>query len=509
MEPVIIDDEPETVRLNWQCVTVPRLDAGDEELTYMIEAQRGPTMEWQPIARNIRDTSYQVTGLGPHEDYHFRIRGESRDFGYTEPSPSLPLYRRPSKASAEVSSLVFVISDPVVKYPGSSDSKKAKDKPTKAYDKHYRPSVPASPKPSPQLPRRTRFDMPRRGSINMERRPSFDAAMAETRLARDMQRRGSIAMERRPSFDAAMADRQPSWDRLPSVSETPRAQRWSSTDRLASLDRQPSVERLSSTERRPSLNRWSSLERLSSLDRQPVSRDKQPSWQRWASLEKLPTLEKPSAPSTPQLRQRRFSISGLPSLSRTASADKSSTFDRQAHIDRGLEADCHTSADRAASLTPQLKRARRFSIHSLDRGYSKDLRSASFDTQRRGSFSSLSGSTTSLSERRGSQDLSASQKHALDPSSPVYKSAAEFNKKATSFAKIAATFAKKAPISSASFAKSVTSSGKSQISAPKSTPAASKSSQSASQSPSSMYYVITEAPVLEYILDHTARYGNG
>ncbi|XP_064597938.1 twitchin-like [Liolophura sinensis] len=103
VEPVIVDDEPETVRLNWQRVTVPRLDAGDEELTYMIEAQRGPTMEWQPIARNIRDTSYQLTGLGPYEDYHFRIRGESRDFGYTEPSPSLPLYRRPILPNVPVS----------------------------------------------------------------------------------------------------------------------------------------------------------------------------------------------------------------------------------------------------------------------------------------------------------------------------------------------------------------------------------------------------------------------
>lgn len=64
----------------------------------MIEQQTLPKYDWSPIARGVSDTNFRITGLKQNQDYAFRIRGEFTS-GLSEPSPYVPVYRRPSESS--------------------------------------------------------------------------------------------------------------------------------------------------------------------------------------------------------------------------------------------------------------------------------------------------------------------------------------------------------------------------------------------------------------------------
>ncbi|XP_069107585.1 twitchin-like isoform X2 [Argopecten irradians] len=92
--PEIMSVQDETVDLSWSRVDVPATQYDETPLTYIIESQQLPGYDWTPLARGIPDTSYRVTGLRRNQDYAFRIRGELPS-GLSEPSPYVPVYRRP------------------------------------------------------------------------------------------------------------------------------------------------------------------------------------------------------------------------------------------------------------------------------------------------------------------------------------------------------------------------------------------------------------------------------
>ena len=82
--------------LRWNRVNIPAYSADEEPLSFMIEAQRLPHLDWNPISRGITDYSYKVQNLKPQDDYAFRIRGETPS-GATSKPVSVLMYRRPGK----------------------------------------------------------------------------------------------------------------------------------------------------------------------------------------------------------------------------------------------------------------------------------------------------------------------------------------------------------------------------------------------------------------------------
>lgn len=88
--PQLYDLEPDAVRLSWQPTATYQADT---PLRYTVEVREPQIKKWRPIARNLPETSYHVTGLKPKLDYEFRVRPET-DKGLLEPTPSIPLYRR-------------------------------------------------------------------------------------------------------------------------------------------------------------------------------------------------------------------------------------------------------------------------------------------------------------------------------------------------------------------------------------------------------------------------------
>lgn len=86
-----------SLSLRWNTVDVPAFTPDEEPLLFVIERQTLPSYEWQPVATNITDKSYTIKDLKPYQDYNFRVRGVYPS-GYTEPSPNVPVYRRPSES---------------------------------------------------------------------------------------------------------------------------------------------------------------------------------------------------------------------------------------------------------------------------------------------------------------------------------------------------------------------------------------------------------------------------
>ncbi|KAL8623451.1 hypothetical protein ACOMHN_061964 [Nucella lapillus] len=99
--PELADVSDDAVSLHWKRVNIPAYEAEDEPLSFLIEAQRLPSYDWEPVARGITDTSYRIGGLQPRQDYAFRVRGEMPS-GLTTPSASIPLYRRPERTGVPI-----------------------------------------------------------------------------------------------------------------------------------------------------------------------------------------------------------------------------------------------------------------------------------------------------------------------------------------------------------------------------------------------------------------------
>nr|XP_022325334.1 titin-like isoform X5 [Crassostrea virginica] len=93
--PQLYDVEPDAVRLSW--LPLPRGNVEDPIILprrYRLELRELPSHDWRPVAHDIPDTSYRVTGLKPRQDYEFRVRGISEE-GPGDYTKAISLHRRP------------------------------------------------------------------------------------------------------------------------------------------------------------------------------------------------------------------------------------------------------------------------------------------------------------------------------------------------------------------------------------------------------------------------------
>ncbi|XP_059145488.1 muscle M-line assembly protein unc-89-like isoform X2 [Physella acuta] len=104
--PEISDVGDDYIGLRWKLVDIPAFDVDETPLSFMIEAQRLPDYNWQPVARGLTGMSHKVAGLDPSHDYNFRLRGET-SLGVTQPSPPTPLYRRPIQSGVPIANVTI------------------------------------------------------------------------------------------------------------------------------------------------------------------------------------------------------------------------------------------------------------------------------------------------------------------------------------------------------------------------------------------------------------------
>ena len=105
--PYISSIHPDSVWLSWRSVDIPARITDYAPVTYRIEAQEPPLMEWRPVARHIPTTHHHLTGLRPAQEYNFRVRAEN-DIGLSEPTPSVLLRKRSGQFVFEDISCYFV-----------------------------------------------------------------------------------------------------------------------------------------------------------------------------------------------------------------------------------------------------------------------------------------------------------------------------------------------------------------------------------------------------------------
>ena len=113
--PEVYDVADDSLSLRWNKVDIPTFSYDDEPLSFMIERQTLPGYKWEPVATNLTGTSYRIQDLKPYQDYAFRVRGVYPS-GYTEPSPLVPVYRRPSESKVSLASRNISSSDILLKY---------------------------------------------------------------------------------------------------------------------------------------------------------------------------------------------------------------------------------------------------------------------------------------------------------------------------------------------------------------------------------------------------------
>ena len=82
------------MRLSWRPAALP---ARATTPSYLIEALEYPSTQWSPLASDVRDTSYQLTGLAPTKDYSFRVRATTPSGGLTEPTSPVTITSLPGK----------------------------------------------------------------------------------------------------------------------------------------------------------------------------------------------------------------------------------------------------------------------------------------------------------------------------------------------------------------------------------------------------------------------------
>ena len=98
--------EPESMRLSWRPAALP---ARATTPSYLIEALEYPSTQWRPLASDVRDTSYQLTGLAPTKDYSFRVRATTPSGGLTEPTTPVTITSLPGKWSIYFIAVVFFV----------------------------------------------------------------------------------------------------------------------------------------------------------------------------------------------------------------------------------------------------------------------------------------------------------------------------------------------------------------------------------------------------------------
>ncbi|XP_062595919.1 titin-like isoform X3 [Saccostrea cucullata] len=93
-EPRVVERGKDSVQLTWRPAELPYFARHKQPIRYAIEMRTLPSANWEPVARNVQDTTYLVKGLRPEKEYQFRIKAHT-DFGSSEPSLPATIYRKP------------------------------------------------------------------------------------------------------------------------------------------------------------------------------------------------------------------------------------------------------------------------------------------------------------------------------------------------------------------------------------------------------------------------------
>ncbi|GFR60557.1 titin [Elysia marginata] len=91
--PQVSSVQPESLFLSWRSVELPSRITDYSPVTYRVEIQEGPHGHWSPLARQINQTHYRVTGLKPDLSYNFRVRAENA-FGISDPTDPVLVRKR-------------------------------------------------------------------------------------------------------------------------------------------------------------------------------------------------------------------------------------------------------------------------------------------------------------------------------------------------------------------------------------------------------------------------------
>lgn len=92
-EPKAVEVGKDSIQLSWRPAELPQFARHILPIRYMVEMKTLPSSHWEPVARNVHDTSYLVKGLRSDKEYQFRIKALT-DFGGSEPSLPVTVYRK-------------------------------------------------------------------------------------------------------------------------------------------------------------------------------------------------------------------------------------------------------------------------------------------------------------------------------------------------------------------------------------------------------------------------------
>lgn len=92
-EPKAVEVGKDSIQLSWRPAELPQFARHKLPIRYMVEMKTLPSSDWEPVARNVHDTSYLVKGLRSDKEYQFRIKALT-DFGGSEPSLPVTVYRK-------------------------------------------------------------------------------------------------------------------------------------------------------------------------------------------------------------------------------------------------------------------------------------------------------------------------------------------------------------------------------------------------------------------------------
>lgn len=92
-EPKAVEVGKDSIQLSWRPAELPQFARHKLPIRYMVEMKTLPSSHWEPLARNVHDTSYLVKGLRSDKEYQFRIKALT-DFGNSEPSLPVTVYRK-------------------------------------------------------------------------------------------------------------------------------------------------------------------------------------------------------------------------------------------------------------------------------------------------------------------------------------------------------------------------------------------------------------------------------
>ncbi|KAL4217412.1 hypothetical protein ACF0H5_023862 [Mactra antiquata] len=89
--PIATNAEPDKLTLKWSSCRTPSYVRASN-VTYVVEKRELPSHIWSVVAKDIKGTKYEVTGLNGDQDYMFRVRAKN-EYGVSDPTLPMTIYR--------------------------------------------------------------------------------------------------------------------------------------------------------------------------------------------------------------------------------------------------------------------------------------------------------------------------------------------------------------------------------------------------------------------------------